>query len=420
MGLFDRFKKNKKQETPKAEPIKQEAPKQPSVQETKPVEPEPKQDEEPKSYDGLPFDMEIIKKHCIAVDKAHAEQHNSNKPRTSNNAELNINKIFANALIETEEKLGRKMTDDEIIATLNNFTEASKERAKRIEKENRHVTRWDTYCYKNNEKALEHIDNGEYNEAFTLFEKNVEVLSKTVTPYTYLSNYYRSKNDYDNEFRICKFASERLTNPKRRRYYKRRAEEVLRRKNNEGMIVEDKELFKVIRMEEESSFKSLLNQEYYKTEESKEENKRIREAKKEYLKKHPTNYLYMGTKIYGRLWAPLPYELDDEMEKLIKLAGEGKYLEESGNYEDAIAVYERANKIAKKQFEYRDVPEIDKRIKICNNKIRKQEIKKLEAEAKEMEKEDPKKAIELYDELNVLNPNLKKYNKRIEILKKKI
>ena len=52
--------------------------------------------------------------------------------------------------------------------------------------------------------------------------------------------------------------------------------------------------------------------------------------------------------------------------------------------------------------------------------MQKQKIKDLETKAKELEKTDPKQAIEIYNELNLLNPNLKKYDKRIEILNKKI
>lgn len=47
-------------------------------------------------------------------------------------------------------------------------------------------------------------------------------------------------------------------------------------------------------------------------------------------------------------------------------------------------------------------------------------IKISEAEAKELELTDPSEAIKKYEELNILNPGLKKYNKRIEICKKKL
>ena len=43
-----------------------------------------------------------------------------------------------------------------------------------------------------------------------------------------------------------------------------------------------------------------------------------------------------------------------------------------------------------------------------------------EAEAKELEKTNPAEAIKKYQELNIKNPNLKKYDKRIEILERKL
>ena len=47
-------------------------------------------------------------------------------------------------------------------------------------------------------------------------------------------------------------------------------------------------------------------------------------------------------------------------------------------------------------------------------------IKIYEAEAKELEKTNPGEAIKKYRESNIKNPNLKKYNKRIEILERKL
>ena len=56
---------------------------------------------------------------------------------------------------------------------------------------------------------------------------------------------------------------------------------------------------------------------------------------------------------------------------------------------------------------------------MCEIKNHRSKIKDLEIKAKEMEKTDPTQAIELYNKLNILNPNLKKYDKRIEKLNKK-
>ena len=44
----------------------------------------------------------------------------------------------------------------------------------------------------------------------------------------------------------------------------------------------------------------------------------------------------------------------------------------------------------------------------------------MELEAKELEKTDPLEAIKKYQELNELNSGLKKYNKRIEIIERKL
>ena len=43
----------------------------------------------------------------------------------------------------------------------------------------------------------------------------------------------------------------------------------------------------------------------------------------------------------------------------------------------------------------------------------------MEKEAKELEQTKPSEAIILYEQLNELKPGLKKYNKRIEICKRK-
>ena len=61
---------------------------------------------------------------------------------------------------------------------------------------------------------------------------------------------------------------------------------------------------------------------------------------------------------------------------------------------------------------------IRQRISVCEKALLKEKASKLELEAKELEKSDPAEAIEVYQELNVLKPGLKKYDKRIEICKR--
>ena len=59
---------------------------------------------------------------------------------------------------------------------------------------------------------------------------------------------------------------------------------------------------------------------------------------------------------------------------------------------------------------------IRRRIRVCSKPL----IRELELEAKSLEKSNPREAIKIYKELNRLKPELKKYNKRIEICKKKL
>ena len=60
------------------------------------------------------------------------------------------------------------------------------------------------------------------------------------------------------------------------------------------------------------------------------------------------------------------------------------------------------------------------RVHVCEKKLLSIKCKKLEKEARGMEKTNPEGAINIYNELNVLKPGLKKYNKRIETCKKKL
>lgn len=192
--------------------------------------------------------------------------------------------------------------------------------------------------------------------------------------------------------------------------------------------------FEALKEKERNLQNKLWDKDYYGSEESKKEFKHFNEEKRYYMENNPKDYLIKGVDLFQLTWDYIDRLSDDEI-KIIKLAGQGLYYENDLNqYEKAIQTYKEADELTmvvlKDEIEqltkehgegnYLFTGKIRQRISICENKIKRQEIKQLEAEAKEMEKNNPKEAIELYNKLNVLNPNKKKYDKRIEILNKKI
>lgn len=177
----------------------------------------------------------------------------------------------------------------------------------------------------------------------------------------------------------------------------------------------------------------LWDKEYYGSEESKIKANEIKELKNEYLKNNPNDFLTRGVDLYKITWSAIDRMPDDEKE-IIELTGKGLYYENDLNqYEEAIKIYKEADEltlIVKKdeiaqlteefgEKDYLYCGELRNRIKMCEIKNHRSKIKDLEIKAKEMEKTDPTQAIELYNKLNILNPNLKKYDKRIEKLNKK-
>ena len=125
--------------------------------------------------------------------------------------------------------------------------------------------------------------------------------------------------------------------------------------------------------------------------------------------------------------------ISNDERKILALAGKGFYLEnELNQYEEAIEAYKEADKLTMvvKKEEIEKLTEehgerdwlytgkLRQRIKICEDKIFRDNIKKIEAEAKELEKTNPHEAIKKYEYLNKIRPGLKKYSKRIEIIER--
>ena len=194
----------------------------------------------------------------------------------------------------------------------------------------------------------------------------------------------------------------------------------------------NQELEELIAREHEQDSK-MYTEGYYFSEEAKIKGKQIYEDKKQYLVDHPDAYDVKGASIIGLFWYALD-ELPDEEKKIYTLTGKGKYLEEQGKYEEAIKIYQEADNLTLKlkakeikeltlelgEGDYLHCAKIRQRIRVCKNNILREKTKKLEEENKSLEKSNPVKAIEIYNQLNELKPGLKKYNKRIEICKKRI
>ena len=204
-------------------------------------------------------------------------------------------------------------------------------------------------------------------------------------------------------------------------------------KSDISTIATNKELEDIIQREEEHDNKCYRVQGYYHSDEAKTIGKQIYEDKKEYVKNNPEDYLIVGAQIHSRFWYTLKDMPKDEMEIFI-LTGKGKYYEDKEEYEKAIEIYKEAEDLTMETIgdeieeairehgegDYLYLAPIRRRMRVCEKKVFRSKIKKLEAEAKELEKTNPEEAIKKYEYLNEVNPNLKKYNKRIEILKKKL
>lgn len=176
-----------------------------------------------------------------------------------------------------------------------------------------------------------------------------------------------------------------------------------------------------------------MGESYYFSEEAKILGRKINELKKEYINEFPQDYLTVGANIHQVLWCYVNGMPVGEQE-ILKLTGEGKYYESRGEYEKAINFYNQANDLTMQVCgdeiqelitengpgDYLYTAKINQRIRVCKKVLLKDKTTRLESEAKSLEKTNPSEAIKIYEELNRLKPGLKKYNKRIDICKKKL
>lgn len=201
---------------------------------------------------------------------------------------------------------------------------------------------------------------------------------------------------------------------------------------NEG-VEKDMGLLDNLKRREKIQYSKMQNSEYYFSEESKIKGKQLYHDKKEYIKNNPDDFLTVGANIFGLLWNAIE-KMPIEEQKIFRLTGEGKYYEDQKDYKKAISLYQQAYDLTMDVLgdeiqelieehgpgDYLYTYKIKQRIRVCEKKLLGEKCKKLELEAKSLEKTNPAGAIEIYMELNRLKPGLKKYDKRIEICKKKV
>ena len=187
------------------------------------------------------------------------------------------------------------------------------------------------------------------------------------------------------------------------------------------------ELDKLINRQIELYTKMNNEEGYYGSDISREEFREFNNDVATYLENNPQDFITRGAKYNGALLGyPLTAPKDEV--KIFGLFGKGLYYEtDLKQYDEAIAIYNEADKL---NMEFnkntirelvRDYGERDylysakakERINICNNKKKRAKIKELEAEAEELAKTNPAEAIEMYNYLNELNPDVQKYNKAI-------
>lgn len=181
--------------------------------------------------------------------------------------------------------------------------------------------------------------------------------------------------------------------------------------------------------EKQANYYGRLSREkgYYGSEESKIDVKQLNKELEEYLKNNPKDYVTRGINLYNMLWEHSDLVPVEERE-IFRLTGEGLYYEEDlKDYPKAIEIYQKGVnltlEVMKDEIEdlirehgendYLYTAKLKNRIRICEYTMERTKIKKLEAEAKELEESNPIEAINKYGELNKVNPGLKKYNKAI-------
>ena len=207
-----------------------------------------------------------------------------------------------------------------------------------------------------------------------------------------------------------------------------------KKNNNKPKISQNNNLDNIKKVEEEHNSKLLRQGEkYYFSEEAKTTGKQLYHDQKEYVKNNPQDYEMVAAQMFQTLWNYVE-ELPAPERKIFTLTGKGKYYEDQEEYEKAIEYYQQADDLTMDVCQ-EDIAELEKdhgpgdylycakirqRIRVCERHLLKEQTDNLEKEAKELEKTNPQQAIEIYNELNRLKPGLKKYNKRIEICKKKL
>lgn len=188
------------------------------------------------------------------------------------------------------------------------------------------------------------------------------------------------------------------------------------------------ELDKLKNIEIDLHYKMGAEDGYYGSEISRVEFRTLKSYQRDYIKRNPTDYKTRGAEASSFLWRTVDVDMPDEEVEIYTIIGKGLYYEQDlEDYEKAIEIYQKAYDLAwiflKDELEeiikergdgdYLMTGYIVGRMNACKHKILRAEIVKLEAEAKEMEEINPTEAIKLYEKLNEINPNLKKYNKRI-------
>ena len=181
-----------------------------------------------------------------------------------------------------------------------------------------------------------------------------------------------------------------------------------------------------LKMKESIENDKMWSEEYYFSDEAKNNAHEIKREKDEYLNDNPKDFVTRGVNLYGLFWE-YSDRVPAEERKIFELTGRGLYYEDQGQYEKAIELYQEADKLTMEflkdeidelirehgEGDYLYTGELRQRVRVCETKIFRDKIKQLEIEAKELEGNNPKEAIRKYNELNKINPGLKKYDKRI-------
>ncbi|MBQ9024805.1 MAG: hypothetical protein IJ104_00850 [Methanobrevibacter sp.] len=174
-----------------------------------------------------------------------------------------------------------------------------------------------------------------------------------------------------------------------------------------------------------------LEEQYMEGKLSKNQKRKLDNQWKQYLKENPTDYETIGLLEYNQwFWLDTPPSINER--KLLKLIGEAKYNEDHNNFKKAVTLYDQANKLYFQLYsdELHQIeletgrklaPQFtEQKLKRCKEFLFRQGTKELEEKAKSLEKTNPEKAIQIYGELNKRRPGMKKYDKRIEIIEKKL